>query len=155
MEGNIHNLVNSLRIVYESLSKYDALANAVGEEGDLAIKHAEFKNYISWVIRVGRTNAWRTTSDTSLLSEVRREQMAQDVINEKVMEDYMGFYTFFYTALTTADKGMEARNAINKIDFNDPDVMDKIMRIHGNKLPPQHQSLKVYLDPLPIVYGTH
>lgn len=155
MEGNIDNLVNSLRIIRTSLSKYDALANAVGEEGDLAVKHQEFKECISWLIKAGSTDTWKESLDNSIISEVRREQLAQDQVKENIMSDFMGFYTFFYTALTTADKGMEARHAIHKVDFNDPDIMDRIMRIHGNKLPPQSQSLKLYLDPLPIVYGTH
>lgn len=72
---------------------------------------------------------------------------------EKNLERLPPIYNFIFSALSVVDTSMEAAESMTNIDVTDHDIMDKIMRIHGNKMPPKHRSQNIFRDAVTHLRG--
>lgn len=153
VERNQESFTSSLTPFLNDLKSYDDFIGSLGLESGIAAKHQEFKDGLSKLLNISTTDEWKKLSDTTMINEHRIRQFNEARGKNGIKEEHYGFYVYWYSLLSIIDIGWEIGESITKVDITDPDIMDKFMRIHGNKKLPNTNRQWFFEEPIIEAHG--
>lgn len=136
VEGNQHFFTTILPSHLKDLQAYDDFINSLGSEG-ISSEHQKFKDNLTKLITLSESGEWKSMSDTTMINDYRMQQFQEGVISNQITKPHYNYYIYYYSIISTLDIAWGMGDMLGKVDITDPDVMDKLMRIHGNKMPPR------------------